>query len=149
MSALAIIFEEEFTHLHEIAVARGWPIEQIDGPSIRLILPSRLGECFGLEINCLNYPTIPPAFHWRCLKTGQPDLRSTAPKGGGFFHGNGVICAPWNRLAYSEVDSRGPHTDWTLATWKTNKKTGEATTLSAMVLRVAFELMSTNLTGRL
>ena len=53
-----------------------------------------------------NYPR-PPA-------TPPP-----GPPNGSIFHPNPVICAPWNRLAYSV--NGGPHGDWaSLAAWKTN-----------------------------
>jgi hypothetical protein len=53
-----------------------------------------------------NYPR--PA---AAARPGQPV--------GSIFHAQPVICAPWNRLAYTQVVSGAPHSDWTLGSWKT------------------------------
>lgn len=67
----------------------------------------------------------PPA--WWC-GSEQPDPRNypagpaeTKPgfPNGSIFHGQPVICAPWNRLAYAQVVPGAPHSEWTLASWKT------------------------------
>lgn len=76
-----------------------------------------------------GYPNVqPPA--WWCggdgtaigvNKADYPRPSQTPPAGlpsGSIFHPHPVICAPWNRLAYSAHG--GPHPDWpTLAGWKT------------------------------
>ncbi|SDL17403.1 hypothetical protein SAMN05428985_110188 [Nocardioides sp. YR527] len=54
-------------------------------------------------------------------RAGYPRPSPTPPPGpphGSIFHTNPVICAPWNRLAYSIHG--GPHADWpALAAWRT------------------------------
>jgi len=148
MTTLESIFADEFGDLCEIAESRGWHVEEIDGPAFRLVLPAKGGELFHLEVECGRYPIMPPAFQWRCPITGKLGQPECTPYGGGFLHQNGVICAPWNRHAYKEVNPGGLHGDWALATWKTNSHTGQATTLCAMALRIAHELMSENYKGK-
>lgn len=58
-----------------------------------------------------GYPAVPPA--WRFVhpatdNTAQAAFPAAGPNS--IFHTNPVICAPWNRLAYSE--NGGPHGDW-------------------------------------
>jgi hypothetical protein len=60
---------------------------------------------------CGGYRAEPP--DWRFVRPGSnqsgPEF-SPAVFAGGIFHPNGLICAPWNRLAYKELE--GPHDDW-------------------------------------
>jgi hypothetical protein len=62
-----------------------------------------------------GYRAIPPA--WTFVRPGTEETCAEVfPAGGAMpglgsiFHGNVVICAPWNRLAYSEHG--GPHDNW-------------------------------------
>jgi hypothetical protein len=62
-----------------------------------------------------GYRAIPPA--WTFVKPGNDDIDPATfpapgqiPGIGSIFHGNVVICAPWNRLAYQE--HHGPHDNW-------------------------------------
>jgi hypothetical protein len=60
---------------------------------------------------CDSYRALPPA--WRFVRPGSDEsggkwFPSAGP--GSIFHGNEVICAPWNRLAYKVHG--GPHDDW-------------------------------------
>jgi hypothetical protein len=63
-----------------------------------------------------GYRAVPPA--WSCFQQEEKDVfKRRFPKGnalpGGassIFHGAGVICAPFNRLAFQEYS--GPHADW-------------------------------------
>ncbi|SFG26973.1 hypothetical protein SAMN02787118_11817 [Streptomyces mirabilis] len=70
-----------------------------------------------------GYPALPPAWTCRddqgCSPHDAFPLAGTGPViTGSVFHPNPVICAPWNRLAYSEHS--GPHADWGgLTEWKT------------------------------
>jgi hypothetical protein len=59
---------------------------------------------------------------WRFLdpRNGQEVGTAAYPQAasGTVFHGQGLICAPWSRLAYQLHG--GPHTDWgALTDWKT------------------------------
>jgi hypothetical protein len=95
-----------------------------------------------LWIDCEGYPVHPAAWSWCDAQGNGRNERKNAPKGSGFLHEKGVICAPWNRLAYSSFDSRGPHGDWSPGDWRNNPHTKGCKTLCAMALRIAVELMS-------
>lgn len=143
-----LLVNEELAHLREIAERWGWTMTDRGAGEVLLGLTAKEGEAFWLLIDTTGYPVRPAAFHWSDASGSRRDDRSDTPRGGGFFHSSGRICAPWNRLAYKQVTSNGPHSDWDLAGWKTNPKTGATTTLSAMVLRVHHELRA-SFQGRL
>lgn len=144
-----LVFAEQFGHLRNVAESRGWPLRQIDGPGFEIVLPARDRSRFGLRVLCDGYPGTPAAWRWSNPDTGACDQAADIPRGsGGYFHSSGRICAPWNRVAYKQVDPQGPHGDWQLATWMTNPNTGGCTTLAAMALRMAVELQSTRYQGR-
>jgi hypothetical protein len=86
------------------------------------------------------YPVKPPAWYWCDGAGGGREIRTNAPFGSGFLHSNGVICAPWNRLSYAQIDRRGPHGEWTMGDWRNNSHTGGCKTLTAMALRIFVEL---------
>jgi hypothetical protein len=148
MTVARLSVDEELQPLIEIANRRGWTIARIDATTFVLGLPARDGSSFSLFCRCIGYPGVPPAWHWYNQETGALDQARDTPTGGGFFHSAGVICAPWNRLAYSSEDARGPHSDWTIGAWRTNGKTGACKTLPAMALRIAFELNAPTFSGR-
>lgn len=147
-SVTDLVFAEQFGHLREVAEHRGWSLKEIDGPGFELMLPARDGSHFGLKVLCDGYPQTPPAWRWCHPDTGVCDRPADTPRGGGYFHDSGRICAPWNRLAYKQVDAHGPHGDWQLSTWMTNPRTGSCTTLAAMALRMAVGLKSDRYQGR-
>ena len=117
-------------------------------PPFILGLKARDGLEYWLLVDCSDYPVLPPAWHWYTTAK-LLDQRADAPKGSGFFHSCGRICASWNRLAYKKVDPAGPHGDWELTGWKANPKTGGCTTLSAMALRIDVELNGARYQGRM
>ncbi|MEQ1945491.1 hypothetical protein ABMA32_24035 [Mesorhizobium sp. VNQ89] len=137
----ALLVKVELDALKENASLMGWSIEQIDDLTFVLGLPAKDGLTYHLRVRCDGYPAMPPAWHWFNPATGKIDNRPDTPRGGNFLHGNGVICAPWNRLAYKTVDSRGPHSDWQIGAWQNNAYTRACRTLGAMALRIACELM--------
>jgi len=139
---------EEFGPLQEIAHLEGWQLDQRDSLSFVLGLPARDGSCFWLLCRCENYPGAPPAWHWYNPETHAIDQPRDTPTGGNFLHSSGVICAPWNLLAYKSADARGPHSDWTIGDWRANPMTGGCKTFSAMALRIAFELKAPSFAGR-
>jgi len=62
-----------------------------------------------------GYRALPPA--WMFVRPGTEEANAAVfpaagnmPGIGSIFHGSGVICAPWNRLAYTEHG--GPHDNW-------------------------------------
>jgi hypothetical protein len=139
---------EELEPLVQIGSRRGWTVQGMDATSFILGLPARDGSWFWLFCRCDAYPGLPPAWHWYDSDTKAVDQPRDTPTGGGFFHSSGVICAPWNRLAYVTVDPRGPHSDWVIGAWRSNEKTGGCKTLAAMALRIAVELRAATFTGR-
>jgi len=70
-----------------------------------------------------DYRVMPP--EWRFVDPRTEDEIGTAAyphpgpfQNGSVLHSDGVICAPWNRLAYA--DKGGPHPDWQdAASWQT------------------------------
>lgn len=145
VTAGALVFDEQFRNLKEIASAWQWKLE--DG--FVFGLKAHDGQTYWLKVDCTDYPAVPPAWHWHNPETKASDQPADTPKGSGFLHGSGRICAPWNRLAYKRIDSQGPHDDWDLTSWQRNAKTGKCTTLAAMALRIHVELNSTRYQGRM
>ncbi|MBS1770577.1 MAG: hypothetical protein JSS77_13005 [Acidobacteria bacterium] len=132
--------EAELEHLAANALQQGWLYARTGDAEFTFGIPSKDGSWLHLKVLVDRYPTLPPAWHWHNPTTGALDQPADMPANGGFFHGNGVICAPWNRLAYKSVDARGPHEDWSIeGDWKSNPKTLGTTTLSAMAQRIALE----------
>ena len=117
-----------------------WHFDRIDPITFVLTLPDKNGSTVALLVNCQDYPIMPPSWHWYNLETNEKDSPADTPIGGSFFHPHGVICAPWNRLAYSSEDSRGPHSNWIIPNWMTTHETGGTRTLAAMACRIAHEL---------
>ena len=148
MTVAQLSVDEELEPLAQIAARRGWTVERQDATSFILNLPARDDSSFWLLCRCDGYPGLPPRWHWYNPETKAIDQPRDTPTGGAFFHSSGVICAPWNRLAYKSEDARGPHSDWTIGAWRTNEKTGGCKTLAAMALRVAVELKAISFGGR-
>ena len=140
--------DEDISPLEEIAARKGWKLERRDAVEFVLGLPAHDDSWFWLLCRCDRYPAIPPAWHWYDPEIQEVDRPEDTPTGGGFFHGSGVICAPWNRLAYKSEDPRGPHGDWTIGNWRGEPKTGACRTLAAMALRIGKELRSSTFGGR-
>ena len=140
-----LVFEEQFGHLRENAGSRGWSLER----AFILGMKARDSSQYWLLVDCSDYPAAPPAWHWYNPSTRALDQPADTPKGGGFLHSSGRICAPWNRLAYKKIDPNGPHDDWDLASWMTNPKTGKCTTLSGMALRIHVEMNGEQYQGRM
>ena len=149
LSVNDLVFQEEFAHLLVIADKRGWQLKKTEHSGFALVLPAADNSKFALSVKCDGYPTIPPAWNWCSTTFNVLNQPSDTPCGsGGFFHGSGRICAPWNRVAYKSVDAQGPHDDWLLANWIENPRTEACTTLAAMALRIFVELSSERYQGR-
>ncbi len=148
-TATDLIFAEQFGCLRQIAEKRGWDLTENGDPGFVLGLPAKDGSRPHLKVTCDGFPGLPPTWHWFNPKTGAMDQPADTPKGNGYFHPSGRICAPWNRIAYKQVDPQGPHGDWELSTWMTNPKAKGYTTLAAMVLRLFVELRSPRYAGRM
>jgi len=138
-----LAIETELADLKANAEQQGWTFARTGDAEFTLGVLARDNSWLHLKVFLDGYARIPPAWHWLNPETGALGERAHTPVGGNFFHGNGVICAPWNRLAYKSVDDRGPHPDWAIeGDWKANAYTGAATTLAAMALRIALEAMT-------
>ena len=149
MATLAeLSVDDEFGALSENAELNGWKLERTTPTSFVLGMPAADGTWFWLNCVCDRYAAEPPAWHWYNPDSKKIDQHQDIPKPVGFFHSNGIICAPWNRLAYSTVDSRGPHGEWVIGDWRSNPQNGACRTLSAMALRIGLELR-VNLQGRM
>lgn len=122
-----------------------------------LVQPST-GEHFYLQGDCEGYREVPPAWQWADKGFATFDLPNLAPRAGLsqppwgsiVFHASGVICAPFNRLAYKFGPHLGLHAnDWGDAVqWLS--VTGEfarAYTLGDMLQVIFRDLQYTN--GRL
>lgn len=143
-----LLVEVELHDLLENAALLGWSVTVTDQLHFDVGMPGKDGATYHLRVDCTEYAALPPAWHWFNPTTGALDQPKDTPRGGNFLHGNGVVCAPWNRLAYKSVDTRGPHDDWSIGDWQSNSYTKGCKTLAAMALRIAHELQ-TSLEGRL
>ncbi len=141
VTATDLIVAEQLEALAANAAELGWSITILRSSTFVLGVPAKDGSTLFWRCETERYPTWPPAWHWSNPHGEETDLPTVTGRGGNFFHGNGVVCAPWNRLAYKLVDARGPHEDWSIGDWLTNPKTGQCTTLSAMAARLAVEAM--------
>ena len=137
VTAAALAVAEELLPLGSVASSRGWGLILIESTTFILNLPAKDRSLVQLLVDCDAYPAAPPAWHFRNPETGELDQRRDIPRGGTFFHSSGVICAPWNRLAYHP---HGPHDNWAISDWRANPQAGGAKTLCAMALRLAVEL---------
>lgn len=103
-------------------------------------------EPYLIEGKCQEYRVIPPSWQFLDPRTGLDVGDAGTPLAGAFpggsvLHSSGVICAPWNRLAYA--DQRAVHSDWTepskwqsIAPGHTN-----ASTLPEMLARIRAEVL--------
>jgi hypothetical protein len=140
---------EELRPLKEVADQKSWQLELVGPTTFRLLLPAKDGSQFQLEVDCSDYPSDPPAWHWRNPKSGALDQPADTPTGGGYFHGSGAICAPWNRLAYTSRNPKGPHGEWDIGHWRANPQTTGTSSLTAMALRISVELSGSTYNGRM
>ena len=105
--------EAELPAVEAWAARHGWVIaHDLDGLRLRAATyhrpVRRLVEVIG---DVTGYPAVPPAWYFVAIgtdETTKPHFPAPGPTS--IFHSNPVICAPWNRLAYTEHG--GPHSDW-------------------------------------
>jgi hypothetical protein len=139
-TASEIILASQIEAVQKNATLHGWKFKLLDAASFLLGLPTKDGSEFTVMAKCDGFAPTPPAWHWYNPETKAIDAPCDTPLGGSFLHTAGVICAPWNRLAYKEVDPRGPHSEWTIGNWMAIPETGGTRTLAAMAIRIAHEL---------
>jgi hypothetical protein len=102
-------------------------------------------EPLRLHVALDGYPALPPI--WRFVEPGQvgvvlgkfPSAGSLPGGAGSIFHGSRLICAPFNRFAYS--DHGGPHSDWHgPAQWREVRGHVRAVTLTDMLAVICAHL---------
>lgn len=141
-TASELILMSQIEAVRQNSELQGWTFEQLDSVNFTLGMPAKDGSRFTTLAKCDGFAATPPAWHWYNPGTKGIDAPRDTPLGGAFFHSAGVICAPWNRLAYKSVDARGPHANWTIGNWMTISETGGTRTLAAMATRIAHELLT-------
>lgn len=95
-----------------------------------------------------DYRVIPPAWRFLDPRTGMdvglPAFPAAGPfPGGSVLHPSGVICAPWNRLAFKTTENpSGVHEDWgALSAWESAAPTHtQARTIPEMLGRLRLEV---------
>jgi len=92
-----------------------------------------------------DYRVMPPVWRFLDPRTGRDIGPAAYPSAGPFvpgsvLHSSGVICAPWNRLAYA--DRSGLHGDWAEPSrWQTiAPQHTSANTLPDMLARIRSEV---------
>jgi hypothetical protein len=114
------LVDEELGQTRAWAERHAWSLNwRADQLALEVSMRSAIdGELYEIEVAFDDYRALPPAFELRRSETGERGTRRCYPKGGfGYFHSKPVLCAPWNRRAYSALG--GPHGDWIMAQWWT------------------------------
>lgn len=141
-TASELIVASQIEAVRQNAALHGWKFDQLEPAVFSLSMPAKDGSWFTTLANCAGFAVTPPAWHWYNPETKTIDAACDTPQGGNFFHSVGVICAPWNRLAYKRVDGRGPHDNWDIGNWMAVPETGGTRTLAAMAIRIGHELLT-------
>lgn len=94
----------------------GWEPETL---RLRVSMTSQVDhERYDIEFALDDYRELPPFIEFVKPSTGERGTPACYPKGGrGYFHGQPVVCAPWNQKAYAVHG--GPHQDWAMRQWTT------------------------------
>lgn len=149
-SQSALILKKELAALRQYASSKGFEVVELDDISfVAKNLPARDGEHFSLHVTCDDYNIKPPIFRWCNPDSLELENPKDIPKGqGGYFHGSGTPCAPWNRNSYKQFRANAPHEDWDMYGWQNNPKTGQCITIPRMVVKICAELQSERYQGR-
>lgn len=130
------------------AARKGWNLT-INLRDLRLTArthhPGDGGELI-LRADLIDYRLLPPAWMFVDAR-GNDRVPSAWPSAGpvlggsSIFHSVGVMCAPFNRLAYA--DHAGPHPDWgTASNWLNVAQGARAHTLADMLQVIRLHLVS-------
>lgn len=117
VSAVRVIVQSEWPGALAWAGRHGWTLDlQVDELMLRAST-DHSGAHRRVEFLAYldGYRALPPAWHVVVPGTDRDAGPEDFPKAGSgtsIFHGNLVLCAPWNRLAYKSVNPTGPHEDW-------------------------------------
>ena len=116
----------------------GWEISALkeDALSFNVKMTSPLDkEIFLISFKCDNYREWPPYVDFIDPNSGEEGLKTSYPLNpNGFFHQNALICHPFSRKAYRDL--QGPHGDWKLTDWERNPKIGALKDIPAMLLAI-------------
>lgn len=116
---------------------------RLTGPAAEAAAPQ---EPYLLVGSFEDYRVMPPRWRFVDPRNGV-DVGSAAyprPLGSSILHGNGLLCAHWNRLAYHEEG--GPHNDWGgLEKWQNPPAgTSIALTIPDMLQRIVREVAASS-----
>lgn len=114
------LVETELQQLEPWIALHAWEVSW-DAVALRLVVRLRSmidGETYVVEMMLDGYRALPPFIEFVHPSSGDRGTKRCYPNGGrGYFHAHPVICAPWNRKAYSAHG--GPHADWAMLSWAT------------------------------
>src|SRR5487761_1115925 len=137
------LIDKEWPAIQAWADRWGWSLS-LDREELRLEAQSRHPKD-RLPVKLVGtfdgYAVVPPAWTFVNPYTGQCEGEAFPAAGDqSIFHTNLVICAPWNRLAYSVHG--GPHSDWgELIGWQQDRQgSTRATTIADMLSQVDVHL---------
>jgi hypothetical protein len=115
------VVEDELAALSAFAERRGWRVTWQE-QSLKILAegPHPADQsAVRIQADVTDYRSVPPAwtFLGLPLQSVEPPKPAPFPKAdtlpggvGSIFHPNRLICAPFNRLAYSQHN--GPHDNW-------------------------------------
>lgn len=128
-------FLQEFKRAEVVAGKAGFMLEgDSDALTIRASFTARDGEQYILVGDFDDYKAQPPLLDFEEFDTGKRGTHRAYPWSSydSFFHGDPIICAPFNRKAYQKV-----HTNWQLSGWMTsteqNVQWSQYTTMASML----------------
>jgi hypothetical protein len=139
--------EDELPALFAFGQRYGWAIKWIPDSLVLLADGKHPADDSPARIHgdVSSYRALPPAWRFIVVDGDTTDkvraVKSGCLPGGisSMFHDNGVICAPFNRLAYQEHG--GPHSDWNgPPRWLEVKGKVSATTLAEMLAQILLHL---------
>ena len=148
-----VVVTEELPAVLAWAACRpGWAVE-FDDPALHLNVTTThpvSDTSLLIQADLQGYRAVPPAWRFLCPDTDEEAI-TTGPFPqagthrliqGSIFHGNRVICAPWNRLAFKENGDGGLHQDWGGLTNWTDAAAGytKADTLADMLSQIELHL---------
>lgn len=140
------VLEEQLPAVEAWAARHAWAAHlPTDGFQLRFGAYHPLGTLLEVTAEVVGFPGEPPA--WRFVNPGTDEEAVKFPAagqlpgtGGSIFHGNHVICAPWNRCAYQSHDPKGPHNDWSITGWQEVSGYTRALTIADMLDQIRIHL---------
>src|SRR5688500_15792097 len=99
-TATELIVAEQLGELVANVAEMGWSLVVLGEGTFVLGVPAKDSSILYWRCETDRYPTWPPAWHWSDATGEVIDTPDVTGQGGNFFNGCGVVCAPWNRLAY-------------------------------------------------